>query len=108
VVLVMAASIVFLFYLDHRRTDCMERYNTAATEVQRKRAEAQADDWAALDALVRDIHDGKPFSSRAQEYLDTRDRTLQKRAENPLAPPAADAGPGGFLISQVTRVSSAS
>lgn len=86
----MAASIIGLFYLDHQRTVCLERYNAAATEVQRQRSEATNADWAALDGLVRDIHEGKPFGQRAQEYLDTRARTLQQRAENPLVPPAAD------------------
>lgn len=88
--LLCVASIAWLYIQDRQQADCIVRYNEATAQVSRERTEATNADWTALDNLVRDIHDGKPFGQRAQDYLDTRERTLKQRAENPLTPPPSD------------------
>jgi hypothetical protein len=89
-VLLSIALIAFLYIQDRRQADCIARYNEAAAQVARERNEATNSDWAALDALVRDINEGKPFHDRAQNYLNVRDQTLQQRAEHPLVAPPSD------------------
>ena len=84
------ASVVFLYIQDRQQADCMVRYNEAQAQVNRERTEAANSDWAALDALVRDLNNGTPFKQRAQDYLNTRDRTLKQRADHQLVPPPSD------------------